>query len=324
MTRESFVKRHGPTWEAFENLLVSLEPGAGGPRDADASQFDALYRDVCRHLALARSRMYGAELETRLQSLALRGHRLLYGARPAGWRALVEFTARGFPALVRAQGWLVAVACLLFFGSYLATAAWTAADPEHVYAVMGTDAVAQMESMYDPSAGHFAKPRGADSNVQMFGFYVWNNVSIAFRTFAGGVLLGVGSILPLVFNGVLLGAVSGHLTAVGFGETFWSFVITHGALELPAIALAGAAGLRLGLPLVAPGRKPRSRGLGDGAADAGRLICGVAAMLVLAAVLEAFWSASLAIPNAVKFSVGGALWAAVALYFAIGGRRRAS
>lgn len=324
MTRESFVKRHGATWEAFENLLASLEPGAGGPRDADASQFDALYRDVCRHLALARRRMYGADLETRLQSLALRGHRLLYGTRPAGWRALVEFTARGFPALVRAQGWLVAVACLLFFGSYLATAAWTAADPEHVYAVMGTDAVAQMESMYDPSAGHFAKPRGADSNVQMFGFYVWNNVSIAFRTFAGGVLLGVGSILPLVFNGVLLGAVSGHLTAVGFGETFWSFVITHGALELPAIALAGAAGLRLGLPLIAPGRKSRGRAMRDGAVDAGRLVCGVAAMLVLAAMLEAFWSASLAIPNAVKFSVGGALWVAVAVYFAIGGRRRAS
>jgi uncharacterized membrane protein SpoIIM required for sporulation len=324
MTRESFEKRHAPTWEAFETLVASLEPRVGGPHDADAAEFDTLYREICRHLALARRRLYGADLENRLQSLALRGHRLLYGARPAGWRALVEFAARGFPSVVRAQGSLVAVACLLFFGSLLATAAWTSVDPDHVYLLMRPEAVAQMESMYDPAAGHFAKPRAAEGNVQMFGFYVWNNVSIAFRTFAGGVLLGVGSIALLLFNGILIGAVSGHLTAIGFGVPFWSFVVTHGALELPAIALAGAAGLRLGLPLIAPGRKTRARALRDGAVDAGRIVCGVAAMLVLAAVLEAFWSASLAIPNAAKFGVGGALWVAVVVYFAIGGRRRAS
>lgn len=328
MTRQSFVARHAPAWAEFESMLASLEPRGGGAPGAvaavDAAEFDARYREVCRHLALARKRLYGADLENRLQELALRGHRLLYGARPGGWRALLEFAARGFPRLVRDQGWTVACAGLLFFGTFLATAAWTAGDPERIHEILGADAVAQVESMYDPSAGHFAKPRAADGNVQMFGFYVWNNVSIAFRTFAGGVLLGVGSIFVLVFNGVVIGAVSGHLTAIGFGTTFWSFAITHGALELPAIALAGAAGLRLGLPVIAPGRKSRSRALRDGAADAGRMACGVAVMLVLAAVLEAFWSASLAIPNAVKFAVGGTLWAAVGAYFAFGGRRRAA
>ena len=324
MTRESFVARHAPTWSAFESTLAALEVRTGDAGGADPAEFDATYREVCRHLALARKRLYGADLENRLQALALRGHRLLYGARPGNWRALLEFSARGFPRLVRAQGWLVASSCLLFFGSMLATSAWTAGDPERIYEILGADAVAQMESMYDPSAGHFAKPRGADSDVQMFGFYVWNNVSIAFRTFAGGVLLGVGSILVLVFNGVVIGAVSGHLTAIGFGTTFWSFAITHGALELPAIALAGAAGLRLGLPVLAPGRKSRARALRDGAIDAGRIVCGVAGMLALAAVLEAFWSASLAIPNGVKFGVGGSLWVAVLAYFALGGRRRAA
>jgi uncharacterized membrane protein SpoIIM required for sporulation len=324
MTRESFVKRHGATWTRFEALLAAFEPPAGAAVDSDPAEFDAMYREVCRHLALARKRLYGADLENRLQSLALRGHRLLYGARPGGLRAALDFSARGFPRLVRAQGRLVAVSCLLFFGSFLATAAWTSGDPERVYEILGADAVAQMESMYDPSAGHFAKPRGADSNVQMFGFYVWNNVSIAFRTFAGGVFLGVGSIVVLLFNGVVLGAVSGHLTAIGFGTTFWSFAVTHGALELPAIALAGAAGLRLGLPLIAPGRKRRALALRDGAVEAGGLVCGVAGMLVLAAVLEAFWSASLAIPNAMKFGVGGSLWVVVLAYFALGGRRRAA
>ena len=323
MTRESFVKRHAPSWTAFEALLVALESPGAASRDVDTAGFDASYREICRHLALARRRLYGADLEGRLQSLAIRGHRLLYGARPGGWRAILAFAAGGFPALVRAQGRLVAAACLLFFGSLLVTASWTSADPERIFLVMRPEAVAQMEAMYDPAAGHFAKPRGADSDVQMFGFYVWNNVSIAFRTFAGGVLLGIGSVVVLLFNGVVIGATAGHLTAVGFGEPFWSFVITHGALELPAVALAGAAGLRLGLPLVAPGRKSRSLALRDGAIDAGRIVGGVTGMLVLAAVLEAFWSSSLAIPASVKFGVGGALWVVVAIYFAVGGRRGA-
>jgi len=72
-------------------------------------------------------------------------------------------------------------------------------------------------------------------------------VRIGFQTFAGGLLAGVGSVWFLAANGVVIGAVAGYLTEIGYSETFWSFVAGHSSLELLAIVLSGAAGLRLGL-----------------------------------------------------------------------------
>src|SRR3546814_12283951 len=81
----------------------------------------------------------------------------------------------------------------------------------------------------------------------MFGLYIANNISIGFRTFAGGLLAGVGSLLGLVFNGVMFGTVAAHLQGIGHGGPFWRFVVGHAAPELSAIVVAGTAGLRPGL-----------------------------------------------------------------------------
>ena len=95
----------------------------------------------------------------------------------------------------------------------------------------------------------------------MFGFYIRNNIGIAFQCFAGGIFAGLGSLFFLAFNGVAAGSPAGYLTARGHGETFYSFVVTHGAFELTAIVLAGAAGLRLGHALLVPGRHTRRAAL---------------------------------------------------------------
>ena len=91
----------------------------------------------------------------------------------------------------------------------------------------------------------------------MFGFYIRHNVGIAFQCFAAGLFAGVGSLFFLAYNGALIGAVAGYLTERGLAATFFSFVVTHSAFELTAIVLSGAAGLRLGTRLLAPGRQTR-------------------------------------------------------------------
>ena len=73
------------------------------------------------------------------------------------------------------------------------------------------------------------------------------------------MLFGVGTIFYLLFNGVFLGAVAGHLTGLGYIETFWGFVSGHSSFELTAIMLSGAAGLRIGMALIAPGNRTRRR-----------------------------------------------------------------
>jgi uncharacterized membrane protein SpoIIM required for sporulation len=156
----------------------------------------------------------------------------------------------------------------------------------------------------------------------MFGYYIMNNVSIGLRTFASGLLFGVGSIIVLITNGLFIGSIAGHLQAVGHGDPFWRFVAGHSAPELTAIVLAGAAGLQLGLALVAPGRRRRVDALIEAGRIGARMCLGIFAMLVFAAFVEAFWSSIGWIPALVKYAVGATLWVIVLVWLAFGGRGR--
>src|SRR5262249_27965486 len=148
---------------------------------------------------------------------------------------------------------------------------------------------ATFHQMYDPANRRLGS-READSSLMMFGFYIWNNIRIGFQTFAGGLLFGVGSLWFLGANGIIIGAVAGYLTQVGYSQTFWSFVAGHSSLELTAIVIAGAAGLRLGLAVIAPGNLSRRAALVAAARPGVRLMYGAAIMFLAAAFVEAFWS----------------------------------
>jgi uncharacterized membrane protein SpoIIM required for sporulation len=155
----------------------------------------------------------------------------------------------------------------------------------------------------------------------MFGFYIYNNVSIAFRTFAGGILAGFGSILILCLNAINLGVVAGHIVNCGFGNTFFPFVIGHSALELTAIILSAQAGLLLGGGFLFSGGLSRRASLKKASRRALPLISGASLMLVAAACVEAFWSSRHLAPPALRYSVGAVLWVSLFFYFLLAGRK---
>jgi uncharacterized membrane protein SpoIIM required for sporulation len=323
----AFEARHANDWSRFEAWLDRHDRRRKGPPAEAAGDVlpDAAvpqtYRRVCQHLALARDRQYSPDLVDRLNRLALRGHHLLYGARGSRAAGAVEFLLGGFPRLVRAEAPLVGAAALLFFGPLAALIAALQWFPDFVYYLLPPESLARFQEMYDPGNARLGR-RDADDNVMMFGFYIWNNVKIGFQTFATGLAFGLGSIFYLVTNGVLIGAIAGYLTYAGLAETFWSFVAGHSAMELVAIVISGAAGLRLGAALVAPGQRSRGAALVAAAKPAVRLMYGAAGMFVIAAFLEAFWSPLTIFPAFTKYLVGLILWAVVIGYLALGGRGR--
>ncbi|MOA06997.1 hypothetical protein D3C78_1266690 [compost metagenome] len=237
---------------------------------------------------------------------------------------MLAFILADFPRLVREQWRFVLAACLMFFGSLAGFALLVYLYPELVYNLIPAAQVSEMQSMYDPVAGHLGRTaeRAASEDWAMFGYYIMHNIGIAFQTFASGLLFGLGSVFFLIFNGLMIGAVAGHLTYVGYGQTFWSFVIGHGAFELSAIALAGAAGLKLGWALVAPGRLPRAEALRLAARKSVLLICGVMLFLLIAAFIEAYWSSMTGPSRQTKYLVGAALWLLVVVYLVFAGRYR--
>ena len=318
MRQHQFEEAHAAEWQEFESFLDNPKS-----KSFDPAEMPARYRRICQALALAADRQYSPQLVDRLNQLALRGHHALYRNRRRQSQRMLEYLLAGFPALVRAEWRLVLAAALLFFGPLLGLLAVLQSYPEFVHYLLEPGQIASFHEMYDP-ANRRLGTRGADSSLMMFGFYIWNNIRIGFQTFAGGMLFGVGSIWFLAANGVLIGAVAGYLTHVGYTETFWSFVAGHSSLELLAIVIAGAAGLRLGMAVISPGNASRRAALVAAAKPAVRLMYGAAMMFLVAAFVEAFWSPLTEVPFPIKIIVGACGWALLLLYFLLAGRARAT
>ncbi len=327
MKQELFQSRHETEWQAFERWLsLRARPRAKTAGDDSVfgdSEFPAAYRRICQQLALAERRGYSVLLIQHLQDLAQRGHLVLYRPHAPRFRRVVDFFAAGFPRLVRAQWRAMTLSAVLFFVPLLGVIALLQLRPELIHTLFGPTQLAQFENMYDPAKTAEKLGRESGTDLMMFGVYIMNNVSIGFRTFASGLIFGIGSVFVLVFNGVIIGGVAGHLTAIGYGDPFWRFVAGHSAPELLAIVISGGAGLQVGMALIAPGRRTRARALREAGAIGARLVLGVFAMLLFAAFVEAYWSSIGWMPAPVKYGVGAALWLAILLWLARGGRGRA-
>jgi uncharacterized membrane protein SpoIIM required for sporulation len=315
----AFEAQGRPRWDRLSALLERLELGQGAADGVPVDEIPGLYRHVCNDLALARDRELSSALVAELNDLALRGHQLLYQARTGEWWKVGRFLASDFPRAVRRE-WRLVLAChLLFYSLALGVGALAVRHPDLIYSFIDESGVKSMEETYDPEHGLVTKGRPAEQDAAMFGFYIWNNVSIAFRTFASGLAFGVGTLASLAYNALDMGLIAGHLIREGSGHPFFTFVIAHGAFELTAIIFSGVAGMRLGLALVSPGARTRLAALRAAAQQSLPMIAGAALMLVIAACLEAFWSPRI-LPNALKYSVGASLWGLVAIWFGFAGR----
>lgn len=321
MKQGQFEQLYQPLWHVLEMQIVELEKSDGQLKGNELASFASRYRRLCHFHALARDRHYSSHLVDKLGDLVVRGHQQLYRRKQPFFQQFISFIVAGFPRLVREQQayiwWATAllyVPGLLMFLAIL----W---QPDLVYTIAPPDQVSNFEEMYDPANRTLGAARESDTNVQMFGYYISNNIGVSFRTFASGILFGIGSIFFLVFNGLLMGAVAGHLTNAQFTETFFSFVVGHGSFELTAICISGAAGLKLGYALLAPGNFTRVESLKRASKIAIQLVYGVIIMLVIAAFIEAFWSSNNILLPWQKYLVGGFLWALVIGYLVFSGRQ---
>ena len=323
--QEQFTRNHRADWERLQVMLDSIDDAGSRPSrvSMEVADLPRLYRLCSHHLSLARGRAYSPQLITHLSDLIARGHQVMYRNRPPLWPRVAAFLAGGFPRLVRQQWRVVAAAAGLFFGPLLAMLLVIQWFPQAVYTVLEPWQVSSMEQMYDPGDAdeRLGESRGSDSDIRMFAYYIRNNTGIGFNTFAGGLLFGLGTAFFLVYNGLVIGAIAGHMTVLGYFDTFWGFVAGHSAFELTAIVLSGAAGLKLGGALIAPGRQTRMRALREAARVGVRIIYGAALLFFAAAFVEAFWSSIAGIPAITKYAIGLVLWPLLWAYLLLAGRR---
>jgi uncharacterized membrane protein SpoIIM required for sporulation len=320
MTSGDFEHKNQERWLEYERLVDRLERGA---KDPDAGEMPRRFRELCVDLALAESRMYGTRITDRLNGLVIRGYELIYQTRRGGWQKTGEFVTAGFPQAVRKE-WRLFVLCnLVFWVPFVAMLLSSQHDIRWIQAVLGAEGMVSVEEMYGGKEQQIAHLRSEyGSNFMMFCFYIYNNVAIDFRIFAGGIAAGLGTLFFLIFNGLQIGASAGYVNHACNPEAFWSFVSGHSSFELLGMVVSGMAGMRLGLAILSPGRLPRLRALAEAGKQALPLIYGAALLTTLAAVVEGFWSAQ-PIPSGVKYAVGIIGWVLHIAYFLFAGRRRA-
>jgi uncharacterized membrane protein SpoIIM required for sporulation len=324
MTPLHFENLYRAEWDELEAQLTLILDGRenqkNGRDPVRGERVAELYRRACEHLALARARNYPRYLLDRLDGLTADAHQVIYQRREFGVTRAKRAILYDFPRAVRAHAGYVWASAALFVLPLLLVGWLVYERPDLILSVTSAEEAAMYEEMYSDAAESIGA-RGADTDWAMFGFYIRNNIGIAFQCFAAGIFLGVGSMFFLLFNGVAIGAVAGYLTERGLGETFYSFVVTHGAFELTAIVLSGAAGLRLGHALIAPGRRTRVQSLTQAAREAMPIIYGFVVMLLIAAAIEAFWSSARWLPLQIKYGVAALCWISVLGYLGFQGRR---
>jgi uncharacterized membrane protein SpoIIM required for sporulation len=317
-TQDEFVAARKPAWDELDALLAKRHLLHKLP-PASISRAASLYREICSDLMRARSSGFTSDVTDLLDALAARTCSALYSAPPYRIAALWELITTGFPASVRRNARFLALAAALFVLPGLLGFVGALHSRGFAIQIMSESMVDQMEKSYS-DLGH---GRGEGADAMMASFYVYNNIGIAFRCFATGLLFGLGSVFFLVYNGLSTGVVAGAVTAAGHGRNLFTFIAGHGAFELTAIVISGAAGMAMGYALVDTGQRSRWASLRAKSGELACMILGVALMLLVAAFIEGFWSPS-PIVAPVKWGVAVLLHLLVLVYLLFAGRGRST
>jgi uncharacterized membrane protein SpoIIM required for sporulation len=302
-------------WNRLEALTKRVESGGVKSLDRDdLRDFGLLYRQSAADLSAARADGASRNLEQYLNRLVSRVHNFVYSGRKLGFRSLWDFFAHGYPRLLRRLGHYVALSTAVFIlGGVMGTLV-AVVRPDFQHSFMS-------QKMVDDLDHHkMWTERVLSEKPQESSEIMTNNITVCFLTFAGGITLGLWTLWSLFFNGLMLGVVAVACAQHHMALSIWSFIAAHGALELPAIMLAGAAGLRIASGILFPGMLRRRDSIALGGSEGVQLIAGTIPMLIVAGTLEAFLSPTHA-PIALKFAVGAILFTGLCLWLGDGGRR---
>ncbi len=259
-------------------------------------EFGLLYRQTAADLSILREDRASGHFARYLNQLLGRVHNIIYSGHKSRALDVVRFYRCDYPVIFRRTFRYTLAALLLFAGSALLGSLLTLSRPEFMRQFLGPAMVETIERRQMWTHSIVAIKPLASSAI------LTNNLSVAFVTCALGITGGLGTIYMLVFNGLLIGVIGTACWLSGMSLGLWSFVAPHGVLELPAIFIAGGAGLRLAHGLLFPGSWSRRDSLAMAGADAVRLLVGVIPLLVVAGVVEGFFSPT-DVPAGLKLGV---------------------
>ena len=312
MISTHWLERRKEHWTRLETLLAGIrKDGMRALNRSELREFGLLYRQTAADLSAVREDPASRQYPRYLNELLGRAHNIIYAGRKSSPAAIFRFYARDYPAIFRRLLPYTMTAVTLFAGAAVLGVVLTVVYPEFMHAILGPRMVETIERKQMWTHSVLSMKPLASSAIMT------NNLSVSFVAFAAGILAGLGTIYLVLFNGLLLGVIGAACWMSGMSLALWSFVAPHGVLELPAIFISAGAGLRLGRALLFPGTLSRRDSLAVGGAEAVRLLVGAIPMLIVAGVVEGFFS-PLQIGAEFKFTLSAALLLLLVLYLGSG------
>jgi uncharacterized membrane protein SpoIIM required for sporulation len=296
---DRFIVQNAGAWRRLEDLTVRARRSRSGrglaPMEID--EFVALYQRTAAQLSHARGYYDDPGLTARLTTLVAAANAALYGNRPASMRSLGRFFTETFPAAVWVSRKFVLAAAVLMFVPAILFGAWTATSSRALdVAIPKEEQQALLQSEFED---YYSSKPAAEFSTQV----LVNNIQVSFLAFAGGVLLCLGTAVILVQNGVNIGIAGGLFFHAHQAGKFFGLILPHGLLELTSVTIAGAAGLRIGWAIVAPGDRPRFDALADEGRRSVVIVLGLMLCFVVAGLIEGFVTPS-GLPTFARVGVG--------------------
>jgi uncharacterized membrane protein SpoIIM required for sporulation len=326
---DKFILGERPYWDELEQMTQQLGGKIkGGLSLEEARRYHYLYERASSDLASVAT--FTADSETRryLERLVATAYGDIHEARqrirrPRIWKWLSQTLPRTFRAEI-SSFWMACGITLVaaFIGGMLLMVDSGAREVLLPYSHLRISPRERVDQEEIQSA---QRDHMAGRKAQGTAWYIVHNTRVSFATMAMGISWGIGTIAMLFINGVLLGAVFVDYIAGGEGLFVFAWLLPHGSVEIPAILIAGQAGLVLGRAMIGWGTRDA---LGERLRKVSPVLvtlCGaISLLLIWAGVLEANLSQyhEPALPYWLKISIGAAQLTALITYLTFAGRPR--
>lgn len=293
MDVDAFVLAHQDSWKRLDQL-VKRRRRLTGP---EVDELVDLYQRVSTHLSMVRSASTDSVLVGRLSALVARARSAVTGAHAPLWSDFIRFATVSFPVVAyRTWRWWLATAVVFFAVSTL-IAVWVAGNAD-VRAALGTPAELDQLVNHDFASYYSEHPAAS------FALRVWTNNSwVAAQCIGFAVLLGIPIPWVLFQNAVNVGVPAGLMAHAGKLDILFGLLTPHGLLELTAVFLAAAAGMRLGWTVIAPGERPRTQALAEQGRAVVSVAVGLVVVLLVSGLIEAVVTPS-PLPTAARIGIG--------------------
>jgi uncharacterized membrane protein SpoIIM required for sporulation len=307
---DAFVLTHRGTWDRLDQLIKRRRSLTG----AEVDELVELYQRVSTHLSILRSASSDSLLIGRLSSLVAGARSVVTGAHAPLSSTFTRFWTVSFPVVAyRTWRWWLGTA-VVFFAVVVVIALWVAGNPE-VQSAVGTPSDIDQLVNHDVSSYYSEHPAAA------FALQVWvNNSWVSAQCIALSVVLGLPIPVLLFNNAANLGLIAGLMFQAGKGGMLLGLLAPHGLLELTAVFLAGATGMRLGWSVISPGDRPRGQVLAEQGRAVVSVAVGLVGVLLVSGLIEALVTPS-PLPTFVRIGAGIIAEVAFLSYIVYFGRR---